>query len=85
MDVHQLILSKGSNVIHTLGVSDLSDFNTYEIDVKNRGVLKHVRKSFHGGIYGDILSILSDKFVALDARRSIVLLINIIDGKINLQ
>ncbi|CAH1445883.1 unnamed protein product [Lactuca virosa] len=37
-------------------VSDLSEFNTYEIDVKNGGVLKHVRKSFPGGIYGDILS-----------------------------
>ncbi|XP_023756547.1 uncharacterized protein LOC111905102 [Lactuca sativa] len=85
MDVHQLILSEGSNVIHTVGVSDLSEFNTYEIDVKNGGVLKHVRKPFPGGIYGDILSISSDKFVALDATRSIVLVISITDGEINLQ
>lgn len=85
IDVHQLILPDGSDVIHAIGVSDSSEFNAYEINVKNGGVLKHSKKSFPGGIYGEVLPISSDKFVALDSTRSNLVLITIIDGQIHLQ
>ncbi|KAL4590742.1 hypothetical protein LXL04_003684 [Taraxacum kok-saghyz] len=85
IDVHQLILPEGSNVIHAVGVSDPSEFNTYEIDVKNGGVLKHSTESFPGGIFGNILPVSSDKYVALDATRSMLTLISTTDGELNLE
>lgn len=85
IDVHQLLLPDGSDVVHAVGVTDLSQFDTYEIDVRNGGLLKHASASFPGGIYGEILPISSDKFVALDARRSILVLISINEGQIDFQ
>ncbi|KAM0057186.1 putative ER membrane protein complex subunit 1 [Helianthus debilis subsp. tardiflorus] len=85
VDVHQLILSGGSDVVHAVGVTDSSRFDTYEIDVKNGGLLKHTSASFPGGVYGEILPVSGDRFVVLDASRSVVLLITANNGAIHLQ
>ncbi|KAI3695762.1 hypothetical protein L1987_78762 [Smallanthus sonchifolius] len=85
VDVHQLILPGGSDVVHAVGVTDSSQFDTYEIHVKNGGLLKHTSASFPGGIYGEILPISGDRFVVLDASRSVLVLITIENGQIHLE
>ncbi|KAI3523793.1 hypothetical protein L1887_02198 [Cichorium endivia] len=85
INVHQLILSEGSNVIHATGFSDSSEFTTYEIDVKTGSVLNHAKKSFPRGIFGEILQISSDKSIALDSSQSTLVLITTINKQIHLQ
>lgn len=85
IDVHQLILPGGSDVVHAVGVTDSSQFDTYEIDVKNGGLLKHTSASFTGGIYGEVLPVSGDRFVVLDASRSVLVLITIENGQIHLE
>ncbi|XP_071704847.1 uncharacterized protein [Rutidosis leptorrhynchoides] len=85
VDIHQLVLSAGSNVIHAVGVTELTQLNTYEIDVSSGEILKHISASVPGGIYGDILPISSDKFVVLDTSRSVLVLLTIKNGQVHLQ
>ncbi|XP_076955641.1 uncharacterized protein LOC143630543 [Bidens hawaiensis] len=85
IDIHQLILPGGSNVVHAVGVTDSSQFDTYEIDVKNGGLLKHTTASFPAGIDGEIFPVSGDRFVVLDASRSVLVLITITNGQIHLQ
>lgn len=85
IDVHHLILPGGSNVVHAVGVTDLSKFDTYEIDVRNGDLVKQTSTVIPGGIYGEILPIASDRFVALDASRSVLVLITIKNGQIHLD
>lgn len=74
-----------SAAVHAVGVTHLSQFDTYQIDVRNGALLKHTSAIFHGGIYGEILPISSDRYVALDSSRSVLVLITIENGEIHLQ
>ncbi|KAK9073159.1 hypothetical protein SSX86_007483 [Deinandra increscens subsp. villosa] len=85
IDVHQLILPGGNDVVHAVGVTGSSQFDTYEIDVKNGGLLKHTSASLPGGVYGEILPISGDRFVALDASRSVLVLLTIQNGQVHLE
>nr|XP_043633265.1 ER membrane protein complex subunit 1 [Erigeron canadensis] len=85
IDVHQLILPSGSVAVHIVGVTDSSQFHTYKIDVKNGGLLEHISASISGGIYGEVLPISDETFVALDASRSVLVLITIKNGQMHLQ
>ncbi|KAK1439459.1 hypothetical protein QVD17_05277 [Tagetes erecta] len=85
IDVHQLILPGGSDVVHAVGVTDSSQFDTYEVDVKNGGLLKHTTASFPGGIYGEVLPVSGGRFVVLDASRSVLVLITIENGQTHLE
>ncbi|PWA92275.1 hypothetical protein CTI12_AA081280 [Artemisia annua] len=85
IDVHQLILPSASAVVHAVGVTDLSHFHTYEVGVMSGEILKHTTASFPGGVYGEILPVSNDRFVALDASRSVLVIISIQNGKTHLQ
>lgn len=83
--VQQLILPSGSDVVYAVGFSGSSHLNTYIINTKDGELLKHHSVSFPGGFDGELFVITSDKLVALDATRSILILISITNGEMNLQ
>lgn len=72
-------------MIYAVGFVGLSQFDAYQINVKNGEVLKHRSAAFPGGFCGEVSLVSSDTLVALDATRSSLISISFLDGEISLQ
>ncbi|KAJ9702333.1 hypothetical protein PVL29_004189 [Vitis rotundifolia] len=85
LEVQQIIHPLGSDMIYAVGFVGLSQLDAYQINVRNGEVLKHRSAAFPGGFCGEVSLVSSDTLVALDATRSSLISISILDGEISLQ
>ena len=72
-------------MIYAVGFVGLSQFDVYQINVRNGEVLKHRTAAFPGGFCGEASLVSSDTLVALDGTRSSLISISFLDGEISLQ
>lgn len=76
LDIQQVFQQDDSDILYAVGFLDSLQFVAYHISAKNGEVLKETKKSFPSGFYGNMLLVSRDILVALDASRSIVVVIN---------
>ncbi|GAB4837246.1 hypothetical protein Ancab_002149 [Ancistrocladus abbreviatus] len=82
VEIHQLMQPHGSDTICAVGFSGSSKFHAYQISAKNGELLKHDTVKIPGGFSGEIAVLSSEALVVLDATRSILISLNLKDGKI---
>lgn len=80
MDIQQVFQQEDGDILYAVGFLDSLQFVAYHINAKNGEVLKETQKSFPSGFYGKMLLVSRDILVALDASRSIVVVINFVTG-----
>lgn len=80
LDIQQVFQQDDSDILHAVGFLDSLQFVAYHISAKNGEVLKETKKSFPSGFYGNMLLVSRDILVALDASRSIIVVINFVAG-----
>ncbi|CAA7039768.1 unnamed protein product [Microthlaspi erraticum] len=84
-EVQRVLQPPGSSIIYVLGFLDSSEAVVYQIDSKSGEVVAQKSMVFPGGFSGEISSVSTDKVVALDAMRSILVTISFLDGDISFQ
>lgn len=80
LDIQHVFQQDDSDILYAVGFLDSLQFVVYRISAKNGEVLKETKKSFPGGFYGNMLLVSRDILVALDASRSIIVVINFATG-----
>ncbi|XWS17725.1 hypothetical protein CRYUN_Cryun33cG0091800 [Craigia yunnanensis] len=85
LEVQQVIQPPGNNLVYVVGFAASSQFEMYQINVRNGELLKHESAAFSGGFLGEISLVSSEIVVALDSTGSILLTINFHNGKISFQ
>lgn len=80
IEVQQIIQPSGSDVIYAIGSVGSSQFDAYEINVRNGEFLKKNGAVFPGGFSGEMLLVSDDLVVTLDATKSSLVNINFKDG-----
>ncbi|GMH10806.1 hypothetical protein Nepgr_012647 [Nepenthes gracilis] len=85
VEIQQLIWPHGGDVIYAVGFSGLSQLHAYQVSAKNGELLNHDIVEVPGGFSGDMSLVSTETFVALDATRSIMVSLMLIDGKISFQ
>ncbi|XP_057522936.1 uncharacterized protein LOC130802853 [Amaranthus tricolor] len=81
----QLIKPVNGDVMYAVGVSGDSKLHAYGINVKNGELLKQDAVDIPGGFSGDISLISSEILIALDARRSLLGIVSLKEGKLSFQ
>lgn len=85
VELLQLIKPISGDVMYAVGFSDSSKLHAYGISMKTGELLKEDVVDFPGGFSGEISLVSSEKLVALDAYRTLLVIISLEDGKISMQ
>ncbi|CAN6721388.1 unnamed protein product [Malus baccata var. baccata] len=85
VEVQQIIQPLGGDVAYVLGFVGSSQFDAYQINVRNGELLKHSSAPFSGGFSGEALLVSSEILVTLDSTRSKLVIVSFQDGEINYQ
>ncbi|KMT18010.1 hypothetical protein BVRB_2g032040 [Beta vulgaris subsp. vulgaris] len=84
VELQQLIKPVSGDVMYAVGFSGSSKLHAYGINIKTGEVLKQDVVDFPGGFSGEISLVSSETLVALDAQRTLLVIISLKDGKVGI-
>ncbi|KNA06063.1 hypothetical protein SOVF_184420 [Spinacia oleracea] len=85
VELKRLIKPVDGEVVYAVGFSGSSKLHSYGINIKTGELLKQDVVDFPGGFSGEISLVSREILVALDARRTLLVIISLIDGKISFE